>query len=401
MVRKYKDIEFGDVFGRWTVKGYAGKRKVGKQNKDYWNCDCECGTNKDVLGEILKNGRSTSCGCLTKENTIKSAINKRTALVNVGDIYGNWKVLEYSGKDPFNDDYIGNNFNTYLCECQCDWKTQKIIFASHLISGNTKSCRRCANTKSLVGQKFGKLSVLKLDLDKSNEISKNSLRPTRTYYICECDCGNTTSVRYDALTSGGTSSCGCTHHEFKDLTRLKYHMLTVLSYYDTVEIVGENYRAFRRRWKCQCDCGNIKIIREEDLLGGGTTSCGCRSDSKSETETKRILEKWGIQYFSEYKFENCKDKTHLPFDFYIPHKKICIELDGEDHYKPINRGKWSDEEMFLRFQNRQLKDDIKTQFCKSHRIKLIRIPYWDFDDIEYILFDKFVKYGVLEEIKAS
>ena len=398
MAKKYKDIEFGDVFGRWTVKSYAGKRQAGKQKKDYWNCDCECGTNKDVLGEILKNSRSTSCGCYNKERIKETAILKRTALVNVGEIYGNWKVVEYCGESPYDE---GCNWNTYLCECQCEWKTRKIIFASHLTNGNTKSCKKCAHTKSLIGQKFGKLLVLNLDLEKSSQSIESDYKKTRTFYICQCDCGNITSVRYDSLASGGTSSCGCTCHEFKDLTGLKYHMLTVLSYYDTIEIIGENYRVNRRRWKCQCDCGTVKIIREEDLVNGSTTSCGCRSDSKSESETKSILNKWGIKYFAEYKFENCKDRTHLPFDFYIPDKRICIELDGEDHYKPTKRSNWSDEETLCRFEDRKRKEEIKTNFCKVNRIKLIRIPYWDFDDIEYILFDKFVKYGLIEEVKAS
>lgn len=32
-----------------------------------WICRCECGTVKDVLGYILKNGDSKSCGCYAKE----------------------------------------------------------------------------------------------------------------------------------------------------------------------------------------------------------------------------------------------------------------------------------------------------------------------------------------------
>ena len=54
-----------------------------------------------------------------------------------------------------------------------------------------------------------------------------------------------------------------------------------------------------------------------------------------------------------------------------------------------------------RFKDRQLKDNIKTEYCRTHKIKLIRIPYWEFDNIEYILFDKFVKYGLIEEIKTA
>lgn len=43
---------------------------------------------------------------------------------------------------------------------------------------------------------------------------------------------------------------------------------------------------------------------------------------------------------------------------------------------------------------------LKNLFCKSNKIKLIRIPYWE-EDIEYYLFDKLVKYNVLEEVKST
>lgn len=38
-----------------------------------------------------------------------------------------------------------------------------------------------------------------------------------------------------------------------------------------VEPSGRN----RARWLCQCDCGNVKIIRGTDLQSGRTVSCGC------------------------------------------------------------------------------------------------------------------------------
>ena len=30
-----------------------------------------------------------------------------------------------------------------------------------------------------------------------------------------------------------------------------------------------------RQWKCQCECGTIKVVREEALNRGATRSCGC------------------------------------------------------------------------------------------------------------------------------
>lgn len=51
----------------------------------------------------------------------------------------------------------------------------------------------------LVGQKFGKLTVIKLDHEENR----------RRYWKCQCECGNTTVVREGNLKSGTTKSCGC------------------------------------------------------------------------------------------------------------------------------------------------------------------------------------------------
>lgn len=54
----------GKKFGKWTVLSLAEpiKDKRG-YNVHRWNCRCECGVEKCVIGTTLRNGRSSSCGC--------------------------------------------------------------------------------------------------------------------------------------------------------------------------------------------------------------------------------------------------------------------------------------------------------------------------------------------------
>lgn len=40
------------------------------------------------------------------------------------------------------------------------------------------------------------------------------------------------------------------------------------------------------------------------------------------------------------------------------------------------------------FQNNLRKDNIKNNYCKNNQIKLIRIPYFDYDNITNILASK-------------
>lgn len=69
---------------------------------------------------------------------------------------------------------------------------------------------------NLTGQKFGNLVVLGF-----SGYIKNGAK-NRAHWLCECECGNKSSVRSDSLTSGRTTSCGCvqkkaaTNHDIVD-----------------------------------------------------------------------------------------------------------------------------------------------------------------------------------------
>lgn len=97
---------------------------------------------------------------------------------------------------------------------------------------------------------------------------------------------------------------------------------------------------------------------------------------------KKILDKIKIKYEKQKTFPDCKYKYHLRFDFYLPDYNICIEYDGEQHFRPIPT--MGGNEKFLVTKER---DNIKSEYCKQHDINLIRIPYWDFNilDIDYLL----------------
>lgn len=52
-----------------------------------------------------------------------------------------------------------------------------------------------------------------------------------------------------------------------DLTGQRFGRLTVIAPHDC----GER----KIRYICQCDCGNVKIVRSDCLIYNGTKSCGC------------------------------------------------------------------------------------------------------------------------------
>ena len=108
--------------------------------------------------------------------------------------------------------------------------------------------------------------------------------------------------------------------------------------------------------------------------------CPQCNETKGEKSISDVLNKYNINFKSQYKFNNCKSKRELPFDFYIPNLNIVIEYDGIQHYEIIKYFSGLDG-----FITTKIHDVIKTKYCEDNNIKLIRIPYWEYDNIENIL----------------
>ena len=109
------------------------------------------------------------------------------------------------------------------------------------------------------------------------------------------------------------------------------------------------------------------------LSGSGCQIC---CESKGEISVRNFLTKHNIEFEEQKRFKDCKDKQTLPFDFYVPKYKLCIEFDGLQHFKKIKWNKnMSDEQSELNFNYIQSHDQIKTEYCKSNNINLLRIRY--------------------------
>lgn len=122
--------------------------------------------------------------------------------------------------------------------------------------------------------------------------------------------------------------------------------------------------------------------------------CYPLSSSKSKGELKILgyLKSNGIPFIEQYSFDDCADINKLLFDFAIFSNskknklKLLIEFDGGQHYYPVDF--FGGEEGF----KKQIKrDEIKNTYCRDNNIPLLRIPYWEFDNIENILNKEFKK----------
>lgn len=111
------------------------------------------------------------------------------------------------------------------------------------------------------------------------------------------------------------------------------------------------------------------------------SGCPKCNTSKGENKILKYLNKNNIKYNYQHKFDNCKGKSgyKLIFDFYIEEYNTIIEYDGVQHFKPIDI--FGKESYFKTREN----DIVKDLFCIENKIKIIRIPYTNYEYIDDIL----------------
>ena len=91
MRRSHKFIDLtGHVFGHWTVLQFD---RI-SERKSMWLCKCSCGTVRSVNGYHLRNGRSTSCGCHSRDFMKTNKIASTHGLKNSNPrLYGIWQNM--------------------------------------------------------------------------------------------------------------------------------------------------------------------------------------------------------------------------------------------------------------------------------------------------------------------
>ena len=154
--------------------------------------------------------------------------------------------------------------------------------------------------------------------------------------------------------------------------------------YDYSEV---EYKNNRIPVKIKCNkCGKYFY---QDLGNHITQKQGCPYcyASGGENIIVNFLDEHKIIYEVQKKFKDCKDKTYLRFDFYLPDYEMCIEYQGKQHYEEgfyfytcLIKNKIKAKEAFEKVKYH---DEIKREYCYNHNIYLLEIRYDE--DINTIL----------------
>ncbi|MFW6047524.1 MAG: DUF2726 domain-containing protein [Candidatus Woesearchaeota archaeon] len=273
--------------------------------------------------------------------------------------------------------------------------------ASAFVNGYRK-CPECSFEQRILNSrktyKEFKEDLKKINNDKYNFLGEYVNR--QTYIRTECrKCGCIWFPRPSHLLNGhGCPRCAKvkrkTTEEFK---------IEIKELYGDEYILMDKYNGCKENVTLKhSECGKEFTITPDNFIQGG--SCTHCKSSKGEEKISKYLLKRKIKYNMEYTFADCVSDLGrlLRFDFAIFDNQdnlFClIEYDGIFHYEII-KGMTTEK----RLKEQQKNDKIKNQYCEKNNIPLLRIPYWNFDNINEILdkyFENFKHYEFnLKEVK--
>ena len=176
--------------------------------------------------------------------------------------------------------------------------------------------------KDLSGQTFDRLKVICLDEEKTKEKKK-------TYWKCECECGNTTSTRTDWLTSKRAKSCGCLRSEIiKEHSFKETHGMWGTKFYKTWDsMIGrchrENDTAYDRYGALGIQvCDEWRIFENfyNDMYDSYEKHL--KRYGKKDTTIERIDPN------GNYCKDNCTWKTNIE-QCYNKRNTVYVDIDGE------------------------------------------------------------------------
>jgi len=376
-----KKYSFDDVVHYIEKKNYILKsdatdfHNAGSKIKYICKIHEEIGEQHTTLGHLLEGKGCPHCGRIANGNKKRIALDKEKH-----------KVLAES-KDFTYIDTIrmdGIIFIKFICNKHKDFGIQ--LMQQKNMERDIKGCKYC----------FGRQLPKQYVMQKAAEVNPNVqlLEPyTKLSARIKCRCIKhnviSTKSMQDILNGRGCYLCGLEKLSAHNYLTLDEFSLKVTRLVPNISVL--EYHGMKNNVKLQCKlCGFIYLSHASHMVKKGKSCPKCSRFYWGEKQISNLLDKWGYQFETQKKYQDCKDKRPLPFDFYLPEYNTLIEFDGEQHFRPV----WG----LNSFSKTVSHDNIKDDYCRKNKIYLIRITCYD--DIEYKLFDELVKLNIIKEIPS-
>ena len=278
-------------------------------------------------------------------------------------------------------DRVPEEFNTkekpyieIICPiCKNVWKVRYDQFQ------NGSNCPHCTKSgRKVKEENFDKIK----ELHKELKFIKFEGTTGRCTFICPKHGEQTLSTASLLRESSGCPLC---RQEEQTMIKEEFIELATEIYNDKYDYdLVDEYTPANSFLKIRCKkCNNIFVKERRVFLRGNTCCPYCDKKSSGNIKIKSFLIKNKILFEEEKRFDDCRYKSTLPYDFYLPERKILIEYQGIQHYSIQRFGGMELEKAKKNFEEQQIKDEIKEKYAKNNGYLFLKINYDE--NIEEIL----------------
>lgn len=346
------------------VKEIAKDRELELLDNIYINTKTKM-TFKDNNGYLYYLSLSDIKDKRTKKFDIVSNKNKYS-------IYNIQKFVENNGSKSklLSNTFIGNNSKLKLrCECgeifEVSW--------NHMLNIKKLTCNKCGRERMAKLNRSNYYDVYK----KVKEIGYKLITSIEEFKnMHKIDVEDKERYRYNTSIYNLEKNKNI-YSKFN--VKNKYLIYNICNYIEInnlpIELVDKNPRRVNVKnhyfeFYC-CDCGDIFKATLDQIRYDNRFRCDKCSSRQSTLEwtVEQYLILKNIKYEKQKRFNDCRNKRELPFDFYLNDYSCVLEIQGSQHYYENNYFQQT-------LKERQRIDKIKEEYCKNNNIIYISIPFW-------------------------
>ncbi|MBD8839502.1 hypothetical protein IFU39_16950 [Paenibacillus sp. CFBP 13594] len=383
-------VNYPDKMTEWDWnknKSHPNDISFGSKKKAWWICST-CNSSYDM---IIGNKTTKNQGCPYCSGNRVNATN--SLLNNFPKVSREWSYTLNTTMKPDKISKYSNKKAWWTCnKCKSDFYS---IISDRTFKG--QGCPYCAgksvnetNSLRTTHPRIVREWNYEMNSESPDSVTHGSVKVV--WWTCN-KCKSNYDMSVDGRAISGLNCPYCVGRRVNDtnsLAQLRKDLLDEWNFERNSSIISphEVTVSSRKRvwWKCKKGHEWEAVIYSRSYVG-----CPRCKESKGELSVQRFLDANKINYKRQWTFSDCINKQSLPFDFAVLDKcnmiMCLIEFDGEFHYRPM-----MGEE---RLQYIQHNDKIKDDYCKDNNIPLIRIPYWEFKNIDSILTERLTELGVL------
>lgn len=117
----------GMRFGKLVVLAWAG---TAPNRQAIWRCQCDCGTEMATKGGQLREGKTTSCGCVKREQWKKTMTHGQAGPTRRTSIYNRWQLMRRRCGNPKAHDY--ERYGGRGIQVCAEWEASFEAFYEHM-----------------------------------------------------------------------------------------------------------------------------------------------------------------------------------------------------------------------------------------------------------------------------